>query len=93
MSRLQGRIDRLERRESTLAKVHQHDDRSTLQGYFDALTTREEHEEFLALVQDVHAIQQREVEATDAGQAIPLRSATEQTRIDELAPFFADDRY
>ncbi len=84
MSRLQGRIDRLEQREGALARPPRHDGCPTLEGYFNTLTTREEREEFLVLVQDVHAIQQREVEAHKAGRALPARSADEQARIDEL---------
>ncbi len=84
MSRLQGRIDRLEQREGALARPPRHDDRPTLEDYFNALTTREEREEFLVLVQDVHAIQQREVETHEAGQPIHTRSAVEQARVDEL---------
>jgi len=84
MSRLQGRIDRLEQREGALARPPRHDGCPTLEGYFNTLTTREEREGFITLVQDVHAIQQREDEALDAGQPIHARSATEQARMDEL---------
>lgn len=84
MSRLQGRIDRLERREGALARPPRHDDRPTLEDCFDALTDVQEREGFITLVGDVHAIQQREVEALDTGRAIPLRSLAEQARMDEL---------
>ncbi len=84
MSQLQGRIDRLERRVSAQAGPQQRDGHSPIEDYFNALTTREEREEFLVLAQDVHAVQQREVEARAAGQALPPRSAVEQARIDEL---------
>jgi uncharacterized coiled-coil protein SlyX len=84
MSALQGRLDRLERRVSAQAGAQRHDDRSPLYDYFNALTTRDEREEFLVLAQDVHAVEQREVEAHAAGQALPPRSAAEQARIDEL---------
>lgn len=84
MSRLLGRIDRLERRERGLAGARRHDDRPTLEDCFNALATREEREEFLVLVQDVHAIQQREVEAMNAGLVPPARHAMEQARMDEL---------
>ncbi len=84
MSRLQGRVARLEQREGALARPLRRDDRPTLEDCFDALTTREEREEFLVLVQDVHAIQQREVEAADAGLSIPPRSVAEQARMDEI---------
>jgi len=84
MSSLQGRLDRLERRVSALTGPQQHDGHSPIEDYFNALTTREEREEFLVLVQDVHAVQQREHEAHEAGQAPPARSVAEQARIDEL---------
>jgi len=84
MTRLQGRIGRLEHREDARAQPQRHDGRPTLEDYFNALTTREKREEFLVLVQDVHAIQQREVEAHEAGRALPARSTDEQARIDEL---------
>ena len=84
MSRLQGRVARLEQREGALARPLRHDDRPTLEDCFDALTDVQEREDFIALVQDVHAIQQREIEATNTGQAIPLRSGAEQARMDEL---------
>ncbi len=84
MSRLQGRIDRLERREGVLARLPRHDDRPTLEDCFGALTDVQEREGFITLVQDVHAIQQREDEAVSAGQAIPPRSATDQAHMDEL---------
>jgi hypothetical protein len=84
MSHLQGRLDRLERRAHTPAGLQRHDGRLTPEGYFNALTTREEREEFLVLVQDVHAIQQRARAAHEAGRAIPPRSGDEQARIDEL---------
>ena len=84
MSHLQGRIARLERREGALAGAQGYYDHPTFEGYFNTLTTREEREEFLVLAQDVHAIQRREIEALDTGQAIPPRSADEQARIDEL---------
>ncbi len=84
MSRLQGRVARLERREGALARPPRHDDRPTLEDCFDALTDVQEREGFITLVGDVHAIQQREVEALDAGQAIPPRSLAEQARMDEL---------
>jgi len=84
MSRLQGRIDRLERREGALARPPRHDDRPTLEDCFGALTDVQEREDFIALVQNVHAIQQCEVEALDTGRAIPPRSLAEQARMDEL---------
>jgi len=84
MSSLQTRIDRLEQREGARLRPPRHDGCPTLEDYFNALTTREEREEFLVLAQDVHAIQQREVEAHKAGRALPARSADEQARIDEL---------
>ncbi len=84
MSGLQTRIDRLERRERALAGAQRHDDRLTLGDCFNALTTREEREEFLVLVKNVHAIQQREVEAMNAGLVPPARNAMEQARMDEL---------
>ncbi len=84
MSGLQTRIDRLERRAHTSAGLERHDGRLTPEGYFNALTTREEREAFLVLVQDVHAVQQRESAAHEAGRAIPPRSGDEQARIDEL---------
>ena len=67
MSSLQGRLDRLERREGALARPPRHDDRPTLEDCFGALTDVREREDFITLVGDVHAIQQREVEALDAG--------------------------
>ncbi len=84
MSRLQGRLDRLERRVSTLAGPQHYDDRPTLDGYFNTLTTVQAREEFIALVRDVHTIQEREHEAVTAGQTIPPRSVAEQARVDEL---------
>ncbi len=84
MSRLQGRIDRLEQREGALARPPRHDDRPTLEDCFGALTDVQEREGFITLVQDVHAIQQREIEAAGAEQAIPPRSTAEQARVDEL---------
>jgi len=84
MSRLQGHIDRLERREGALARPPQHDDRPILDDHFNALTTIQEREGFITLVQDVHAIQRREIEALDTGQASPPRSGAEQARMDEL---------
>ncbi len=84
MSHVQGRLDRLERRAHTPAGLQRHDGRPTPEGYFNALTTREEREAFLVLVQDVHAVQQRERAAHEAGRAIPPRSGDEQARIDEL---------
>jgi len=90
VSRLLGRIDRLERRERTLAGARRHDDRPTIEDCFNALTTREEREEFLVLVKDVHAIQQREVEAMHAGLVPPARNALEQARMDELDRFLSE---
>ncbi len=84
MSRLQGRIDRLEQREGTLARPRRHDGCPTLEDCFGALTDVQEREGFIALVQDVHAIQQREVEAHEAGQASPAWIADEQARVDDL---------
>jgi len=84
VSGLQTRIDRLERRAHTSGGLQRHDGRLTPEGYYDALTTREEREEFITLVQAVHAIQRREHEAQQAGRAIPLRSGDEQARIDAL---------
>ena len=84
MSQLQGRLDRLERRVSARAGPQHHDDRSPLDDYFNTLTTREEREEFIALVQDVHDIEQREREAHEAGLALPQRSVAEQVRMDEF---------
>jgi len=84
MSRLQGRVARLEQREGALARPPRHDDRPTLDDQFNALTTIQEREGFITLVGDVHAIQQREDEAVTAEQAIPPRSAAEQARMDEL---------
>lgn len=84
MSQLHGRLGRLERRRSTLLVPQSREGHPTVEEYFNGLTTREEREEFLVLVQDVHAVQQREHAAHEAGAAIPPRSGDEQARIDAL---------
>jgi len=82
MSRLHGRVERLERYESARHGRWHGPTGLTIQDYFDTLTNVQEREAFVALVVDVHAIQQREDEADAAGRVIPARSAAEQARID-----------
>jgi len=84
VSGLQTRIDRLERLRNVQVRSQQHTGRPTMEDHFNALTTPEEREAFIALVQEVHAVQEREHTAAQAGQAIPPRSTAEQARIDEL---------
>lgn len=92
MSRLQGRIDRLEQREGTLMRVPQHTDGPTLEGYFNALMTREEREAYISLVQAVHAVQEREHDTEQVERSAPPRTPDEQARMDELITLLAAER-
>ncbi len=81
-NQLRGRLARLERHESALASSQRYPGRSTLQDHFDTLTTIEEREAFIRLVENVSVIMQREEAAEAAGHVIPERTAAEQAWMD-----------
>jgi len=84
VSGLQTRIDRLERLRNVQGRLQQQTRQPTLEDHFNALTTREEREAFIALVQEVHTVQEREDTAAQTGQVVPPRSTAEQARINKL---------